>query len=65
MVMWVYLPDRRVKLKELERVQKIKECLACGAKLLRIAERAPDYPYAWLPNGFICSSCNAMYMGVP
>jgi hypothetical protein len=65
MVMWMYVPERRIRVSELERVQKLKECLACGSLLLRVAERAPDYPYHWLPNGFICSKCNLSYMGVP
>jgi hypothetical protein len=64
MVMWLYMPDRRLTKKEAEELPKLKACLACGARLHRIAERMPDPPYEWIPNGHICSKCNLCYMGV-
>jgi ribosomal protein L40E len=63
-VMWVYVPERRMRKAEAEAMPKAKECLACGSLVLRLAERRPEPPYQWIPNGYICSSCNAMFMGV-
>ena len=64
MTMWTYLPDRKLSTKEAREVPKEKKCLACAGKLLRVAERADYFPYVWVPNGYICSKCNAMVMGV-
>lgn len=64
MVMWLYVPDRRLTKAEMRDMPKDKLCLACGAGLLRLAERAAYPPYTWTPDGYICSKCNLCYMGV-
>jgi len=66
MVQWLYVPDRRLTLKETREAPKNRECIVgCGGHLLRVAERVPVPPYQWLPNGYICDKCNVMIMGVP
>jgi hypothetical protein len=64
MVMWLYVPERRLTASEARALPKAKACLACGAKLLRVAERCDYFPYQWVPNGYICSKCNLLHMGV-
>jgi uncharacterized protein with PIN domain len=63
-MMWVYVADRRLKKAEAEAMPKAKACLACEGLLYRLAERRPEPPYQWIPNGYICSKCNTMFMGV-
>jgi uncharacterized protein with PIN domain len=63
--MWVYVPDRKMSAAQMRDMPKLRACLACAAKLLRIAEREAEEPYRWFPTGYICSKCNTMYMGVP
>jgi hypothetical protein len=65
MVMWAYVPDRRLTAAQMRDMPKVKACLACGALVLRMAERGGGPFYAWTPNGWICSKCNLMYMGTP
>ena len=65
MAMWIYVPDRKLTAGEARTMPKDKACLACGAKVWRLAERADYYPYVWVPDGWICSKCNLCYMGVP
>lgn len=65
MVMWLYVPDRRLTLKEMRELPHAKACLACGGDLFRLAERMRVFPYQWVPDGYICSKCNLCYMGVP
>ena len=64
-MMWVYMPDRKLKAAEMRDMPKLKACLACNSLLLRLAERVAEPPYQWVPNGYICSKCNLCYMGVP
>jgi hypothetical protein len=65
MVMWMFEGIRRIKVSELLGIQKQRSCVLCQGYLLRLAERGADPPYPWIPNGYICSKCNTMYMGVP
>lgn len=65
MVMWLYVPERRIKSGELAKVQLQRSCLVCAGKLARLSERAPAPHYQWVPNGYICTKCNLCYMGVP
>jgi hypothetical protein len=65
MVMWLYSGQRRLTLKESRDLPKTRACIVCEGHLLRIAERAPVFPYPWVPNGYICEKCNLCYMGVP
>lgn len=65
MVMWLFEGIRRLSLKEARELPKQKLCVLCQGALLRMAERAPKFPYQWIPNGYICSMCNTCYMGVP
>jgi hypothetical protein len=65
MVMWLYVPDRRLTKKEMTELPRTKHCLACGGGLMRLAERMTTYPYQWVPDGYICAKCNLCYMGVP
>jgi hypothetical protein len=65
MVMWIYVPERRVKNSELESIQRQRICLTCTGYLARVAERDPAPYYNWTPNGYICTKCNLCYMSVP
>jgi hypothetical protein len=67
MAMWAYVPDRKLTKRQIETLSErgSRSCFACGGKLLRVAEREAAFPYHWLPNGWICSHCNAMWMGIP
>ncbi len=64
MVMWWYLPDRRLTAAEAKSQPKDKTCLACGGRLLRLAERESRFPYHWFPCGYVCSSCNNMFVEI-
>ncbi len=62
MIRWLYQPDRRLTKHE-EHSQAIdRTCLLCGGKLLRLAEREPFRPYTWKPCGYVCGSCNTVYV---
>jgi len=62
MPMWQYVSDRRLSATEYSDLAQDKACAACGAKILRLAEREPFYPYAWHPTGWVCSACNTVYI---
>lgn len=63
-MMWVYEPIRRVRKAEFENVTRDRACLLCDGTVVRVAERRPEPPYQWVPNGYICQKCNSMFMGV-
>jgi len=64
MVMWLFTGERRLSPAEQRRVPEDRHCVACGARLLRLAEREVGDPYHWIPTGYICSSCNAVHLTI-
>jgi hypothetical protein len=64
MAMWVYVPDRRMKPREITDMPRDKSCLVCQGFVRRVAERMDSPPYQWVPIGFICTKCNITYLGV-
>jgi len=64
MPMYRYVADRRLSPAESREQPKLKVCLECGGRLLRLAERETFRPYRWFPSGYVCSKCNAVFIKV-
>jgi uncharacterized protein with PIN domain len=62
MVMWRFLADHRLTKAQADSQPRDKTCMECGARLLRLAERESHRPYRWLPSGYVCTKCNAVYL---
>jgi hypothetical protein len=65
MVMWRYVADRRVTLKERQDMPRTLPCLCETSDWHRLASRSGAPSYQWLPEGYICFGCNMIWMGVP
>lgn len=65
MVMWRYMADRRLTLKEARAPKDAKLCLCEAPEWARIAERMGAPNYQWVPCGYICVGCNTIIIGVP
>jgi len=61
---WEFLPTRPLSVVHARALPDERECYACKGVLMRLAERSLTYPYAWHPNGYICSKCNVCYIEV-
>jgi len=64
MVQWLFQADRRLTRHEQDSQPIDRTCLACGGYLLRLAERERARPYKWVPCGYVCGGCNAVYLQV-
>ena len=62
MVMWLFLPDRKVVAANAREVRRTKRCIACTGPLRRLAKRLEKPSYRWVPNGFICTKCNGVHL---
>jgi hypothetical protein len=60
---FAYSSDVQLRGKALVDLERDKNCPLCYAKLQRLAWRDLLPPYHWQPFGFICSVCNAVYVG--
>jgi len=63
MAWFVYSADVQVRGKAVQDVERDKSCPLCYSKLQRLAWRDLLPPHHWQPFGFICSACNAVYVG--
>ena len=63
MAWFTYSADIQVRGQGLLQVERDHACPLCYAKLQRLAWRELLPPYHWQPFGYICSTCNAVYVG--
>jgi hypothetical protein len=66
MPMFLYESVRKLSKREAEAfLGKARQCvLGCAGTMARIAERSQVAPYPWVPEGYICTKCNSMVMGI-
>lgn len=63
MAWFTYSADVQVRGESLVRLERERNCPLCYHKLQRLAWRDLLPPYHWQPFGYICSTCNAVYVG--
>jgi hypothetical protein len=63
MPVWLATADTKVTpMRNALHVLQEHLCVVCDSPLERLARRDRTFPYHWQPFGWVCSSCNAMYM---
>ena len=63
MTWYMYTAELRAQAVAVKQIEIQKQCPLCYSKLQRLAWREMLPPYHWQPFGWICSMCNAVFVG--